>query len=197
MKSLFLLSAISLGATFANAQDFAPDAPASTRPTRSEARLIGLVAKVTFNEAGSSEADLAMLWNVVEGHGETADQRYHWLRLHSPCVSGVRSQDYARNESRGNCRWSRNLHPDGRRPRGWDRGQDGRWIWVRDRWLAHIQLTAEYVRGRGQHVVMCPETPTTWDGARWREQIIARGFEILDCKGNPRNLGVRRASRGR
>ena len=170
------------------AQDYAPDSPAQRSLSRAERRLVSLVARVTFNEALDSEDDLAMIWEIVRGSGSTADERYRWLRSHSPCVGGLLSQDEAYRRP-GNCRWTRNLLPDGRRPRGWDRALHGRWSWLRDRWLAHIDRVVLYVSGRERRI-LCPMTPSSWDGARWREQIVERGFTILQCKGDAHNVGV-------
>ena len=101
-------------------------------------------ARVTFNEALDSEADQAMIWQVVSHHGSTDRQRLSWLRRHSPCVTGVLSQDRAYQRP-GNCRWTRNLMPDGRRPRGWDRDLHGRWSWLRERWMAHYELSLIHI----------------------------------------------------
>lgn len=170
------------------AQDFASDTPVTRSLSRAERRLVGRLAKVSFNEALDSEDDLALIWQIVQSQGETASARYHWLGAHSPCVSGVLSQDQAR-ERPGNCRWTRNLTPDGRRPRGWDRELHGRWDWVRPRWLAHVGRAIRFVRGDARSI-MCPTNPVSWDGARWRDRILARGFTILECKGDLRNVGV-------
>lgn len=172
----------------AGAQDRAPGGTSSAYYQR---QLVALVARVTFNEAGPSEPDLAMIWNITRARGETARERYVWLASHSPCVSGRLTQDEAYQRP-GRCRWTRNLEPDGRRPRGWDRERDGPWSATRARWLEHIERVVEYVSGR-RRLILCPITPVSWDGARWRDELPARGFAILDCKGELRNVGVVRA----
>lgn len=152
------------------------------------ARLLGLVARTSMNEALDSVDDLDLLWGIVRGHGDTARERYVWLAAHSPCVSRRLSQDEAYRRP-GNCRWTRNLHPDGRRPRGWDRERDGAWSRLRPRWLAHIERVRERVI-EGYVRILCPEPAMSWDGARWRDEIVERGFRVLECKGDLRNLGV-------
>ena len=160
--------------------------------TRAERTLALTLARVAYNEAGDHEPDLELIWQVVS-HAETSpEERLRWLRNHSPCVTGRLTQDQAYRRP-GNCRWTRNLQPDGRRPRGWDRALHGRWSWIRDRWTAHLERAVEYVRGN-LVADICPETPTSWDGARWREQIVERGWRILECDGTTQNLGVVRAS---
>ncbi len=140
------------------------------------------IARVSFNEAGASEPDLAMLHAIADARGRLA-----FLRRHSRCVMGVLSQEqaYARP---GRCRWTRNLRVDARRPRGWNEAIDGPWSRMRPVWRAHLRMAAEYVSGARQ-LIVCPVTPRSWDGARWRAQIEARGWTVLDCKGT-RNLGV-------
>lgn len=189
MRAVATATALLLFPAICSAQDFAPDsASGHTSLSRDERRLVGLVARVTFNEALDSEDDLAMIWETVRGSGDSAAQRYYWLRSHSPCVSGVLSQDDAYRRP-GNCRWTRNLTPEGNRPRGWDRSMHGRWSWLRDRWVAHVARVVAYVSGRERRI-LCPVSPTSWDGARWRDEIVSRGFTILECKGDMRNLGV-------
>lgn len=156
--------------------------------TRAERTLIELVAKVTFNEALDSYPDLALIYQTVEGHGDTAAERARWLAGHSSCVSGRLTQDEAYRRP-GNCRWTRNLEPDGRRPRGWDRALHGRWSWTRPRWLAHVPRVRALVDGRDSYRP-CKEAPDTWDGARWRERILERGYRIADCEGEALNLGL-------
>lgn len=152
-----------------------------------ESRLLELVAKVSFNEAMDSYSDLAMIWQIVEASAPTSEGRFGWLRRHSPCVSGVLTQDQA-YERPGNCRWSRNLMPDGRRPRGWIRERDGHWSRTRVRWLRHLEAVREFVRGSDPYRP-CVETPVTWDGRTWLSEAMSRGWEPIFCDGNPRNVG--------
>lgn len=157
-------------------------------------RLVELVAKVSMNEALDSYDDLALIWQVVEGHGDTDAERVRWLGQHSGCVSGARfTQDEARARP-GQCRWTRNLHPDGRRPRGWDRTLHGRWSRMRPRWLVHIDRVRAFVRGRDPYRP-CPIAPSSWDGDHpsWRARAEARGWVAVECDGDARNIGYRRA----
>ncbi len=160
-----------------------PEAP----PTRDERRLVEALAKTSFNEAGDSYADLAMLWQITAGHGETARERYQWLRRHSPCVNGILTQDQAYQRP-GNCRWTRNLMPDGRRPRGWRREDDGPWSRMRARWLAHLERVRDFIYGRDTFRP-CVETPESWDGRRWLDAVRARGWRDIEC-GETLNVGV-------
>ena len=95
-------------------------------PVRADTTQLDLlVARVAFNEAADSCPDAAMIWQVVEGHADTDRGRLRWLSWHSRCVSGRLTQDEAYRRP-GRCRWTRNLHPDGRRPRGWNRSPRAR-----------------------------------------------------------------------
>ncbi len=151
------------------------------RPTVAQRRLIELVAKVSFNEAGASYHDLALIWQIVEGHGESSRERIAWLERHSPCVSGRLSQDEAYRRP-GNCRWTRNLMPDGRRPRGWNRQRNGRWEWVREHWLRHVRRVRRFVLGSNRYRP-CAETPHSWDGVRYGARRVGTGSRrILECE---------------
>ena len=178
MRKLFALALVLTITSSSQAQDHAADTPA---PTRTERRLVELVAKVSFNEALDAVDDRALIWQVVEGHGRTALERVRWLEHHSPCVAGRLTQDQARTRP-GNCRWTRNLMADGRRPRGWDRELYGRWDWLRDRWHAHLVAVRDLVYGRDPYRP-CSVTPDTWDGVRYgRERVGRRGhWTILEC----------------
>lgn len=198
----------------AAAQDQAPDTPSAAEApeppdprrrarelglTRSQRELSLRLARTSFSEAGPSEADAAMMWQIL-GEMEGVRSQLAWLASHSPCVAGTMTQDQAR-ERPGNCEWARNLMPDGRRPRGWitcrDEDSDGehddpdchgRWSNHRGEWLTHLQSVIEYVGGV-RSMIPCPVPPTTWDGPRWRDDILERGFVDLECKGT-RNLGL-------
>jgi hypothetical protein len=166
------------------------DAPAARRLTGPERRLLELETKVSFNEAANSYYDAALIHQVVEGHGESALERAYWLQHHSPCVSGVLTQDQAR-ERDGNCRWTRNLHPDGRRPRGWDRALHGRWSWTRPRWIAHIPTVRRFISGEDPYRP-CAEQPDSWDGVRYGRACVERGE---DCPGVVSERAARRRAR--
>jgi len=154
--------------------------PSSAQRTRSpiERRLVQLVARVSFNEASDSYHDLALIWQIVEGSAESTPGRVVWLESHSRCVGGRLTQQEAVARP-GNCRWTRNLHRDGRRPRGWDREMHGRWSWTRPQWLTHVPKVYDFVQGRDAYRP-CEETPHTWDGVRYGRACIERGE---DCPG--------------
>lgn len=149
--------------------------------SRIERLLAITIARVSFNEALDNEPDLELITQVTFGHAETSRGRLQWLRNHSGCVTGSRlTQDeaYARP---GNCRWTRNLMPDGRRPRGWLRELHGHWTRTRGRWAAHLTRTIEYVRGN-EVADICDVTPDTWDGVRYGRERVGRGDRtILEC----------------
>ena len=146
------------------------------------------LARVAMNEAGT-EADLALLWQVVSARGQTTQARHAWLRAHSPCVTG-RLPLAAVARRPGLCRWTRHLAPrQYEAPHGFV--NVAFWPRVRNRWHRLVVLALEHVAGT-RTLIVCAETPTTWDGARWRADAERRGFEVLDCKGT-RNLGLRRA----
>lgn len=179
---------------------------ASATPTHAqegpaERRLVERVSKTSFNEALDSYHDLALIWQVVEGHGATAAERAQWLRHHSRCVNGDLTQDEALRRP-GNCHWTRNLLPNGRRPRGFhdchdedgdgeidiapghtaEHRCDGSWPRVRPRWLAHLERVRAFVRGTDTYRP-CAETPHTWDGVRYGRERVGRGRRrILACE---------------
>jgi len=159
----------------------------------SDARLRELVAKVSYNEAGDSYDDLALIWQTVEGRGSTTAERVRWLEAHSSCVSGRLSQDLATLRP-GRCRWTRNLRPDGRLPRGWP-GSQADWRRERPRWLAHLVAVRAFVDGEDPYRP-CAVAPESWDGDRpsWRARAEARGWVRVECEGNARNAGYRRAA---
>lgn len=166
-----LVGALLLAAASAWAQDRSRRAPTV------EEVLIDLEARVTFNEALWSYHDLALIHQIVEGHGDDPRARLRWLRYHSGCVSGYQlSQDQARTRP-GNCVWSRNLRFDGAVPHGWPYSA-GFWRHrIRRRWLEHVPRVRDFVMGRDGYRP-CPETPQTWDGVRYGRACIETG----DCR---------------
>ncbi len=162
------------------------------RLTRAELRLLELESKLSFNEAGDSYHDAALIHQIVEGKGETLVERIRWIEDHSRCVSGVLTQDQA-NAREGNCRWTRNLHQDGRRPRGWNRALDGRWSWTRRRWVNHVPVVRRFVTGEDDYRP-CEEQPDSWDGVRYGRACIERG---ADCPPIMQRTASRRARRPR
>lgn len=183
------LAVVGLLALYAGALLYAP---VRADDSASE-RLVELVAKVSMNEALDSYPDLALIWQVVEGHGETAAERVRWLEVHSPCVSGRLSQDEARARP-GNCVWTRNLTRAARTPRGWPYSL-AYWRRIRPRWTAHVDRARELVEGRDPYRPCAGERPTSWDGARWRERAERRGYRVVRCDA-ARNLGYVRAAAG-
>jgi hypothetical protein len=157
-----------------------------------ERRLVELTAKVTFNEALDSAPDRYLIWQIIEGHGGTAEERVRWLTSHSPCVSGRLTQDEAQARP-GNCAWTRNARADGRLPRGWPHSQAA-WHRMRPRWLAHLEAVRALVSGEDTYRP-CRTTPTSWDGDRplWRARAEARGYVEVECEGAARNVGYRLA----
>jgi len=168
--------------------------------------LTALLARVSMNEGGPADgtpgdgyADLALIWQIVEGHGESQTARARWLASHSRCVAAQyaprrRRMTQAQAALRpGQCRWTRNLHRDGRRPEGWSRALHGHWSRMRRPWLAHIPRVRAFVDGSDTHRP-CVETPTTWDGRTWQAAAEARGFRAVACQGGARNLGYVRAA---
>jgi len=191
-----LLVLVALATSYAAVLLYAPIIRAQVeRPVdldRHQRDLALLLGRITYNEAADSEADGELIAQIVFGRGETAAAQYTWLRWHSRCVSGVLSQDeaYARP---GNCRWARNLRPDGRRPRGWFGDRDGHWSRAQARWRAVLGRAVEYVRG-DRSAAICDEQPQTWDGTRYgREAVLARGSRrrILECRA-PYVIGAHR-----
>ena len=156
---------------------------------RVELALARGLAQLGMNEAGTAD-DTEMITQTVFAAAPDTRSRLQWLRDHSPCVLGVLTQDQA-YERPGNCRWSRNLHPDGRRPRGWDRNQDGHWSRTRPRWTARLEQTIGYVRGT-EVADICPEPPESWDGRRTTtaEELEANGWRVLECDGDLQNFPV-------
>ena len=138
-----------------------------------ERRLVQLVSRVSFNEAGDSYHDLGLIWQIVEGSAETPAARVAWLERHSPCVSGRLTQDQARARP-GNCVWARNIDREGHRPRGWDRQLHGRWSRARPQWVAHVPRVYDFVQGRDPYRP-CAETPHSWDGTRYGRACVERG----------------------
>jgi len=149
-------------------------------------RDLGLaLAKVCVNEAGfESPADCALIWQVVEGQRATARERLWWLTRHSQRVLGTRPC------RRGNCGWTPHLTRSGRRPAGWPAGVG----WVPARWERVLYFCDRLVIG-DETARPCAETPTTWDGRRWRAANERRGFRVVDCEGTLNDGLVRRRTR--
>lgn len=155
--------------------------PAYGQRSAEQAKLVELLAKVSFNEALDSYHDLALIVQVSETHGAHPAARVRWLEQHSPCVSGRLSAEQALSRG-GNCRWTRNLTPSARMPAGFLPGMPY-WRRISARWLAHLERVRAFVDGRDDYRP-CPEAPRTWDGVRYgRERVLRRGRtrRILEC----------------
>lgn len=182
----FLLTAsILLVSTAADAQPsmtvYAPMLPAevTTRPVDRELALA--VAKLCANEAGLyrvSPDDCRLIWQVTEGHGETAHERLAWLRAHSSCVLGDEPSEARRRV--GNCRWTRNLTWSETRPEGWP----PRWSWARarTRWTQVRRLALRLVTGVDPRRP-CEIRPDTWGGRVDRERAREHGYRSVRCSG--------------
>lgn len=168
-----------------------------------ERELAKSIARVSYNEALSSEPDLELITQIVlgvpvpdDGGGAQLDAatRLAWLRRHSPCVMG-RLSDSEAWQRPGNCRWTRGLRTDGRQPHGWIPSQDGAWSRTRPRWQRHLELAIEYVSGE-RTADICEETPESWDGRRTttRERLEAAGWRVLECDEETENFAVVRAT---
>ena len=182
--------------------------PVRGQASTGERVLTALLARVTMNEGGPADgtpgdgyADLALIHQIVEGHGETHPERARWLASHSRCVANghaPRSRRMTQTQAAlrpGQCVWTRNLHPDGRRPEGWVRALHGHWSRMRTGWLAHIPRVRAFVAGSDAYRPCRSETPTTWDGRTWQAAAEARGFRAVTCEGDSRNVGYVRAER--
>lgn len=138
-------------------------------------RLALAVARVAVHEAGfDSPADVALVWQVVEGRARTADQRLAWLHRHSARVAGERQARSTRTL------WARQLSPSGARPWSWP--ADASWSRYRDRWLRVLRLARSLVTGHERRRP-CPQQPLTWGGPMDREQAAARGLVPCGCVG--------------
>lgn len=155
-----------------------------------ERALALAIAKVAANEASLSatRADVALIWQVTEGHGSTHAERLAWLTAHSSCVMTDRA--LRRSERRTNCRWSRGLRDDDLEPAGWI-ARWGPWAAYAPRW-ARVRLYAlRLVRGE-RRLRPCAERPWTWGGAMDHERALRRGLRRVTCVGT-RNAGYVRA----
>lgn len=159
--------------------------------TRAQRDLTSLVARLGFNEALSSYPDLALVWQVTEGHGSTDAERLNWLAGHSRCVSGWRGFTQEMAEQRpGNCRWARNLNPQGVLPRGWPYSSEHWRHRTRARWLQTVASTVAFVTGEDTYRP-CAETPTSWDGVRYGLACVERGEDCpAVARQSPRNNRV-------
>lgn len=152
----------------------APPAPPIPAPPTAEEREAALVlARYAGHEADfEAPADLLLLWQAAESHGETLAERLRWLRRHSRCVAALRP----RVEPRRRCRWARALRWGPERPAGYPAA----WPWDGERWLAYLDLALDVVRGVELRRP-CDGPIDTWDGRRWLDERLEEGFVEVRC----------------
>jgi hypothetical protein len=152
--------------------------------TAVELALALAVAAVSMNEAGGHGADVALIYQVAEGHGETAAERLRWLRRHSSCV--LTDRPMSARERAGNCAWTRHLADTDAEPQGWP--ETASWErWGLPRWRRARRLARALVSGEDRRRP-CDRTPDTWGGAMDAERALAAGMRPVVCRG-PRNRG--------
>jgi len=157
-------------------EELLPPAPApepDPGPTSAERSAALLLARYAAHEASfGAPADLLLLWQAAESHGETLEERVRWLRRHSRCVAARRP----RVAPGRRCRWARALRWSRSRPAGWP----ARWTWRPERWIAYLDLALEVVRGEELRRP-CAGPIDTWDGRRWLDDRLEEGFEEVRC----------------
>lgn len=142
-------------------------------PTGAERAAALLLARYAAHEASfGAPADLLLLWQAAESHGESLEERVRWLRRHSRCVAARRP----RVEPPRRCRWARALRWSPRRPAFYP----ARWPWDGEAWLAYLDLALEVVRGEELRRP-CVGPIDTWDGRRWLDERLEEGFEEVEC----------------
>lgn len=148
--------------------------------SRDERALALAVAKVAANEASLAlvrPADVALIYQCAEGHGETARARLAWLRAHSSCVLSDRLMSDA--ERAGNCPLSRSLADSDAQPVAWP--ERLAWARYRRRWAMVRAFARRLVSGE-ERMRPCASTPATWGSVRLdAERAIARGLVPLGC----------------
>lgn len=163
--------------------------------TPTEERLAFAVAKVSYNEAADSMADLQLVWAITEGHSSTTRGRLRWLQCHSPRVlgrPGCRQIKFCREDR--NCWWTRNLTRDGAQPEGWP--YSDRW-WrhvVRRRWLVHLERAKFIVSGYKAHNPCKNLVPYSWGSEQDIPRKQAAGWSFYRC-GDATNYGFSRPLR--
>lgn len=144
-----------------------------------EERLALAVAKVAVNEANfESPADVALVYQCTEAHGDAPGEQLAWLRSHSARVLGDRECREGRN-----CRWSRGLTLAATRPPGWPEGVR----WRPAAWRRVLRLARRLVGGEEQRRP-CIGRPVTWGGDMDHAEALRRGLRPLHCAGT-RNTG--------
>jgi hypothetical protein len=152
------------------------------QPTTAEPVLTGIdyelamaLARVSANEAslfGIHPADVAMIWQITEGRGQTSAERLAWLRAMADCtLDPVAPEEQPRRAQppRGsNCWWSWHLTDSDERPIGWDpalrwEGDGG----GMERWRDVRRHSFRHVAGTSTVRPPCTPRPWTWGGPRW------------------------------
>ena len=152
--------------------------------TAVELALALAVAAVGMNEAGGRPADVALIYQVAEGHGETAAERLAWLQGHSSCV--LTDRPMSERERAGNCAWTRHLTDSDAEPVGWP--ETASWErWGRPRWRRARRLAHALVSGRETRRP-CERAPDTWGGAMDAQRAREAGMRPVVCRGT-RNFG--------
>jgi len=147
------------------------------------------VAKVAANEGALwNFYDTSLIWQVVEGHGETDAQRLKWLQKHSGRVLGMKTC------TSGNCRWTKQLSKKATSmPAAIASGKGGPKDWeaywrvvMAPRWGFVLRLAEELVGGR-PYGHPCHITPVTWGSMRKNmpdERVALRnGLFPIGCEG--------------
>lgn len=161
--------------------------------TEDEWDLALAVARVAANEASLSTirpADVGLIWQVTQGHGDTAETRLRWLRQHSPCVLG--EAPLTAEQRQTNCAWSRFLRADDGAPEGWPSSLV--WASFLPTWRRVRDLALAFVLGTTNRSLPCEQTPYTWGGFWDHEGSVARGLVPVVCHGSV-NVGYVSARR--
>lgn len=147
---------------------------ATLSATEREAALTLWRTAANESDTLSDWGEALLIWQAAEAHYDTLGGRTRWLREHSSrCVFAVTPAADCRKP------WARVLDPSGREPSGWPRGAS--WAVWRPLALGLLEYCARIVSGEITERP-CPEPPDTWDGRRWLERAIARGYTPLDCR---------------
>lgn len=136
------------------------------------------VAQVAVNEATLAliqPADLYLIWQITEGHGDTPGARLAWLRSHSRRVLGIDPC------TAGNCLWSAGLTWSDAEPPGWPTALAWRGRYER-RWRQVREMAARLVRGE-EYEPPCVLTPDTWGGPMDHARALAHGMVQVVCAG--------------
>ena len=56
------------------------------------------------------------------------------------------------------------------------------WLRTLPQWMTHLATVRAMVTGRDPWRPCPGQSPMSWDGVRWRDQVEERGFTVLDCE---------------